>query len=174
MSCGQPPRPPAPMDEARRPRRSRLISLLAAACLAGSALLGCSVAGEVDRSPPARASVLSGLPGMEMAEAERTFAKKRARFVKKLNRTLGQVDEQIEMIDDTIEARQASNGDATDTTRSSEAARAVLEADRDLALAAIEEAKLATMERWLDVRWRAAETLENLESSCNTAAAKLY
>ncbi len=150
------------------------MSLLAAACLAGSALMGCSVAGEVDRSPPAKASVMSGVAGMEMAEADRTFAKKRARFVKKLNRTLGQVDEQIEMIDDTTEAREINDDNATDSTRKAAAARAVLETDRDHALAAIEEAKLATMERWLEVRWRAEATLEQLEASCNEAAAKLH
>ena len=173
MSCGQPPRPAA-LDEPRRPRRGRLSSLLAAACLAGSALLGCSVAGEVDRSPPAKASIMSGVPGMEMAEVDRSFAKKRARFIKKMNRTVGQVDEQIEMIDDTIAQREVTSDNETDSTRSAAAARAALEAQRDQALAAIEEAKLATMERWLEVRWRSEEAIEQLEASCNEAAAKLY
>ena len=174
MSCARAPK--KSFGERIIARGGRLIAMVAMTCLAAGPMTGCA-ATEAELEPTTQGAMAGGeVPGQagtRMGESDKAFTRARARFVKKMNRKLAQIDEQIEQLDAMLVQQRDPEMPAGSTAKADQA-RAQLGELRTNAQTLVERAGTASLTHWIATKWQAAEAVDAVDENYYVAANTLY
>lgn len=167
---------------ARGPGRG--IAALIAGFLVGGGAIGWASGSDIG---PDRTGVwampggeVPGQAGTLMGQTDRGFSAKRDRFVKRMNKKLAEVDEQVEMIDEILAGRvDARLGEEYDDTIErglikQQNLRAELRYRRADAQDAVDHARAATEDRWPELRAQTEAALAALETAYDNTVRGLH
>lgn len=159
-----------------------LLALGGGGCASGEAEAESGVAAPVTTialSASAAAGALATTVAEQHAD-DAAFARKRARLVTELGETVGEADEQIEMIEDMIAQREACRDPDDEDERITaiytrmDQIRSALRARRAHAGEALARLWIASADDWAMRSWAARMAVDDLETTTETSGAKMH